>query len=103
MAAAKFLRRDTSTVDVAVGLSCLPSAGTHLDHGGAYGHGGVEFATVAVGISAVSCVEAAFVLDHDLVLVRAGGADGDRNIFSRSRMVMGLALGRFLKGGTQIG
>ena len=77
---------------VATGLSlflllfrCMRGAGADPDHGRVHGAGGAEFSAVAFGLPALSGRQAAFLLGHDLVPIRTGGAHRDWHIFSAAR------------------
>ncbi len=52
----------------------------------------IQLAAVSVTFSPLPCVQTSFLLDHDVVPVRTGSADGGRYIFSWPRLVLGLAL-----------
>ena len=54
--------------------------------------GFIQFAAVAVPLAPLSGIEVDFLVDHDLVFVRAGHAHNGGHIFPRAGMVVGMAM-----------
>ena len=75
------------------GLRC---SGADADHGGAHAIRRPEFTAIAFGLPPISGGQAALLLGDDLVLIRTGGADCDRNIFPRTGLGLDMAVAGIL-------
>ncbi len=79
-------------VYVALVLSRLCSACPNADCDRLHAAGRTKFTPVGFALSSLSRCPAALLLDHDLVLIRTGGAYRRRHVLPWPRVVLGMAL-----------